>query len=186
MKTIALLLLLAAWAIPALAADGSGLGSGDVTLGAGAVRYEPGDGDPRWGPRGTARYFFNERWAAEGALQYVNEAFPNGLTAHTGAVQGTLMYLFGRGALHVEPLAGVGGYFSRVDGNAFHRNLERFAPHVGVALEAWLGKDQIWSIAGSWRHVWLPDLDEAGSHFQREGEQIDIGLTRKFGKLKRS
>ena len=178
------LLLLAAAASGALAADPAGPEAGSVVLGAGAVYFVPGDGNGRWGPSVLGSYFFNERVAAEGTLHYVNESY-SGVTAHTGAAQASILGLIGRGMFRIEPLAGVGYYGSRVEENSFHRNLGRFAVHAGVGLEAWLGQQKVWSVDASWRHVWLHDLDAGTGPLQREGEQLNIGLNRKFGRVRR-
>jgi hypothetical protein len=183
MRAFFLLVLVLASALPAAAEGGPQPGS--VALGAGAVYYVPGDGDGRWGPSALGRYYFNERVAAEGSLAYRNESYPGDLRAHTGAAQLSFLGLVGSGAFRLEPLVGVGYYGARVEGSDFHRNLGRFAVHAGAGVEFWPGKEGLWSLLASYRHVWLPDLDEGAGHFQRAGEQLDFDLVRRFGRLSR-
>lgn len=183
MRILLIALIAAIFALPAAAQEQwNGPEPGSTELGAGAVYYDPGDGSGRWGPSAMGRYYFTNYAASELSVDYRNESYPRDVSLHTGAAQLSILGLIGHGSFRVEPLVGAGYYLSRLDDNGMHRNLGRFAAHLGIGVEVWPGKQKLWGALASYRHVWLPDLDTGTGSFQRAGEQLNFAITRRFGK----
>lgn len=176
MRTIALLALLL---VPAAAAAASA----NYDLGGRAIYYLPSDGDDgTWNPGLVARYHLGERIAAEGLFSYQRHSFPE-TTAHTGIAQVSGLMYFGEGRWRWFGLAGGGYYATRVHGPAYRRNVGRFGPHAGAGAEFAMTPE--WLLEADYRHVWLSDIDTrtaAGGErrFKRSGEQISVGVTRRF------
>lgn len=178
MRKLLLLLLLAA---PAGAAETSPA----YWLGGRLSLYVPADGDEAtWNPGVQLKYRHSERLGLELAGEYQRHLFPR-TTVHSAVGQLSALVYFPLARLQPFVLAGAGVYASRVHGLNYRRNLGRLGPHVGAGLEVPLGEN--WTVDGSWRHVWLKDIETRDPNtgnlrsYQRSGEQLSFGVNYRFG-----
>lgn len=164
------------------AAEAPSAGGSKYDLGVRAIHYIPADGNSTWNPGALARWHFSDRLAAEGLFSYQRHAFPD-TTVHAGVFQVSGLFYLGEGRLRGFVLAGAGYFASRVEGPAYRRNIGRVGPHAGVGFEAALSEDYL--VEADYRHVWLGDIDTrtaagAQTRVERSGEQLSIGLSRRF------
>jgi opacity protein-like surface antigen len=112
-----------------------------------------------WYGGAQVRLHFSHYVAAEGSIDYRQEHYDGtNTTADVYPVQASLLaYLTPWARVSPFVLAGAGWYFTHVRGPAgFDEDQQRFGPHVGAGLQAFLSRH--WSIDGTWRYTWVEDV----------------------------
>jgi opacity protein-like surface antigen len=183
----ALLLLLFLTAAPA-SAEGVFPEKGWSTVGARATWVSPEDSDrSTWGPGIQARYHLSRRFALEGSADYQRHDFIE-TTAHTAALQASLMAYVSRGRAAAFALGGAGYYATRVNGPSYRRNLGDFGPHAGLGVQFFF--NDAWSADLGYRHLWLDEVDSRAPdgitprRFSRSADQLTVGLNYRLGSRK--
>jgi opacity protein-like surface antigen len=148
--------------------------------------FDPVDADEGdFSGGGQVRLHFSPAIALEGSIDYRRSDFENTQT-HIYPVQASLLaYLMPGKAISPFLLAGAGWYFTEVEGPGTDENQNRFGPHVGGGLQAFLNKS--WSIDATYRYVWLEDIESRDNvtnllekDYNDSGSMITAGLNFHF------
>lgn len=132
-----------------------------------------------------ARFGLGEVLGLEGSIDVRKDDFPGDFNLVTYPVQASLLaYLAPEAPVSPYILAGGGWYHSTLEGpDDYHETSQRFGPHAGAGLEIGLGENL--SLDGSYRYVWLKDLDdegenELGADYNDSGYMVTMALNVKF------
>jgi len=155
-----------------------------VSLGGRAMYFRPKDADHGTLNGGAQlRFHLTSVLALEGSADYRQSTF-GVQTVDVFPVQASLMIYLLPG-LPVSPyiLGGGGWYYTHVQGDG-NSTQNRFGPHAGAGLEAYLGRH--WSIDGSYRYVWNEDFHSqdaahpVGRNFSDSGFMLTTALNYLF------
>jgi opacity protein-like surface antigen len=159
---------------------------GDVSLGGRGMYFKPDDGTGVWSGGAQLRLHLTSVWAVEGSVDYRRETFDGGDTrVYNYPVQASLLaYLMPGSPISPFLLAGGGWYYTRTDGpNGYEQTQDRFGPHVGAGVEAYLNSS--WSIDGTYRYIWVKDVESRNAslldaNYSDSGHMVTAGLNYHF------
>lgn len=132
-----------------------------LSLGGRGMYYKPDGAQGEWHGGAQLRFHLNRALALEGSADYRSTRFdaPAGTgevrVDHYPVMASLLGYLFPHSPITPFVLAGAGWHFTHVDGPGIDETNNRFGPHAGGGLQAFLGRS--WSLDGTYRYVWIED-----------------------------
>jgi opacity protein-like surface antigen len=158
--------------------------NGGISLGGRAMYFRPKDADKGTYSGGAQlRVHFLSMFAVEGSIDYRQNTFEHTNTDVFPVQASLLAYLLPNSWISPYILGGAGWYYTHVESPA-NKTQNRFGPHLGVGLEAFLNHQ--WSIDGSYRYVWTENINTvdinhpAGRHAVDSGSMVTLGINYHF------
>lgn len=160
-----------------------GVGEQNFSIGPRGTLSTPKDADEgQWFAGAQARLHMSPRLALEASIDYRRNYFKSFTSVKSYPVQVSMMTYFMPGSQALSPyaLAGIGWYYTEVDGPAlFHVNNSRFGLHAGAGLEVKL-TDGL-SVDAGYRYVWLEkltsvDANELDKTYEDSGSMVTVGF----------
>ena len=121
--------------------------------------------------------------AIEGLIDYRDNDFGNNDVVTIPVQASALFYLLPGKRLSPFVLGGAGWYYTDVDGPTDDDTDHRFGLHAGGGVQLMI--NERWSVDGSYRYVWVEDVETQNASFtnkdfQDQGHMVTIGVNLHF------
>jgi hypothetical protein len=187
LKILAAAALLAAPQMPAGAdEDLAEIREGDfgrLSLGVRYAQFDPEDGDKAEFPGVQVKWYPSREITLEGSVDGRENDLGGGAGLKVYPVQATVLAnILPRKQVKPFLLAGVGWYFTTLEVPGRDDETEdRLGLHAGAGLQYMFSR--AWSIDGSYRHIWLEDIEAGGGtggEVNDDGPMYTVGLNYHF------
>ena len=156
---------------------------GFLSIGGHATYYDPLDAGDEWFGGAQVRLHLLPTLAIEGLIDYRDNDFGNNDVVTIPVQASALFYLLPGKRLSPFLLAGAGWYYTDVDGPTDDDTDHRFGLHAGGGVQLMI--NERWSVDGSYRYVWVEDVETQNASFtnkdfQDQGHMVTIGVNLHF------
>jgi opacity protein-like surface antigen len=157
-----------------------------ASVGLRAANFNPKDGDDEWYAGLQMRGYLGKAFGLEGSIDYRQEEL-GPVDVDVFPVQASILaYLLPESYVNPYLIVGAGWYYTRIEApGGFDDTDHRFGPHAGGGVQLMLMMNDYWSLDGSYRYVWLEEIDAQNENlieeeYEDEGHMVTIGLNYHF------